>query len=211
MTFGAISARWRLSFSGWLLAAVAVAAVVESVQASDKPARDDWTVEQVVATLKEGREPWVSFEETTHSSLLTEPLVLRGVLRFTPLSRLEKEVREPYRERYVIEGDRVTFESERRRERQTISLEDYPALRSFVEAFLACFTGDVEQLNRTYETRLEGNRQKWTLVLRPRDQAGRSMVDSMEFAGSEGRITTVTVRAPDGDRSVMTLSRGHSP
>jgi hypothetical protein len=203
--------RWSRSFSGGLLAAIAAAAVSGSVQASDEPARDAWTVEQVVASLKEGREPWVSFEETTYSSLLTKPLVLRGVLRFTPPSRLEKEVREPYRERYVIEGDRVTFESERKRERQTISLEDYPALRSFVEAFLACFTGDVVKLNRTYETRLEGDRRKWTLLLRPRDHAGRSMVESIEFAGSDGRIATVTIRAPDGDRSLMTLSRGHSP
>ena len=63
-----------------------------------------WTVEQVVASLKEERESSASFEEKTHSSLLATPLMVRGVLRFTPPSRLEKEVLEPYRERYVVEG-----------------------------------------------------------------------------------------------------------
>lgn len=170
-----------------------------------------WTVEQVVASLKEEREPSVLFEETTHSSLLTTPLIVRGVLRFTPPSRLEKEVLEPYRERYLVEGDLVTFESERKRVKKTISLEDYPGLRGFVEAFRVGLTGDAAQLKQMYETALDGNREKWTLRLRPRDQVGQSMVDSIQFFGSHGRIETITIHAPDGDRSVMTLSRKHAP
>ena len=87
-------------------------------------------------------------EEETYSSLLTKPLVTRGVLRFTPPSRLEKNVLEPAHERYVVEGDLVTFESERKRVTRTISLDDYPALRGFVEAFRAGLTGDAVELNQ---------------------------------------------------------------
>jgi hypothetical protein len=184
---------------------------VEITAASGDHAAGDWTVEQVVASLTEGRETAVPFEEATYSSLLTEPLIVRGVLRFLPPTRLEKEVVEPYRERYIIEGDQVTFESERKRVKKTISLEDYPALRSFVDAFRASFTGDAAQLKQVYETRLEGSRRKWVLVLRPHDPAGKAIVDSIQFSGSEGRLATIIVRAPDGDRSVMTLSRGHVP
>lgn len=167
-----------------------------------------WTVEQVVTSLKEERESSVLFEETTHSSLLTTPFMVRGVLRFTPPSRLEKEVLEPYRERYVVEGDVVTFESERKRVKKTISLEDYPSLRVFVEAFRAGFTGDAVQLKQRYETALDGNREQWTLRLHPRDPAGRSMVEDIVFSGSEGRISSIVIHAADGDRSVMTLRRG---
>jgi hypothetical protein len=95
--------------------------------------------------------------------------------------------------------------------KKTISLEDYPSLRSFVEAFRASFTGDAAQLKQTYETTIDGSRHKWTLLLRPRDPAGKSMVDYILFSGSEGRIATIAIRAPDGDRSVMTLLRGTSP
>lgn len=142
--------------------------------------------------------------------MLTEPLIVRGTLRFTPLATLEKEVVEPYREHYVIEGDRVIFESERKHLKKTISLEDYSALRSFVEAFRASFTGDVAQLKMFCEITVEGTSRQWTLLLRPHDQAGRSMVDYMLLSGSEGRIATIAIRAPGGDRSVMTLRCGQS-
>jgi hypothetical protein len=37
-----------------------------------------WTVDVLVALLKEQREPSMAFEEATYSSLLTEPLTVRG-------------------------------------------------------------------------------------------------------------------------------------
>ncbi len=168
----------------------------------------EWTVETLVALLKEQREPSVAFEEATYSSLLTEPLKVRGLLRFTPPATMEKSITDPFRERYVIEGDRVTFESERKGVKRTISLEDYPALRSFVEAFRASFTGDALQLHKVYEVTMDGTRGRWTLLLRPRETTGKSVVDYILFTGSEGRVATIAIRSPDGDRSVMTLLRG---
>lgn len=211
MTFGRVPARWFLPLSVLLLTGNTAGLAAEITASSGDPVSDGLTVEQVVASLTERRETSVPFEETTYSSLLTQPLVVRGVLRFLPPARLEKEVLEPYRERYVIDGDQVTFESERKRVKKTISLEDYPVLRSFVDAFRASFTGDAVQLKQIYETRLDGNRRKWVLLLRPHDPAGKTIVDSIEFSGSEGRLATITVHAPDGDRSVMTLSRGPAP
>ena len=171
MTFGITQISWCFLLHGLLLAGSATGAAAESAPSFGDDPRNAWTVEQVVASLKEERKTSVSFEEATHSSLLTKPLIARGVLRFTPPSRLEKEVLEPYRERYVVEGDLVTFESERKHVKKTISLEDYPGLRWFVDAFRAGFTGDAAQLRQMYETSLDGNRRKWTLLLRPRDPA----------------------------------------
>jgi hypothetical protein len=171
-------------------------------------AAPEWTVETLVALLKEQREPSVAFEEATYSSLLTEPLKVRGRLRFTPPATMEKSITDPFHERYVIEGDRVTFESERKGIKRTISLEDYPALRSFVEAFRASFTGDALQLHKVYEVTMDGTRGRWTLLLRPRETTGKSVVDYILFTGSEGRVATIAIRSPDGDRSVMTLLRG---
>lgn len=201
----------RLWIIGALLVAGSVVDAAESSLAQRELPNSEWTVEQVVASLKEEREPAVAFEEATHSSLLTKPLVARGVLRFTPPSRLEKDVLEPAHERFVVEGDLVTFESERRRVARTISLDEYPALRGFVEAFRAGMTGDAALLKRMYETVLDGDRRQWVLQLRPRDPAAQTMLDSIQFTGSEGRILSITIRLPGGDRSVMTLSRGHAP
>jgi hypothetical protein len=202
-----------LILSGCILlsSAQAAGAAAEPPPSQTEPPSDEWTVEQVVASLKEGRESSVPFEEETYSSLLTKPIIARGALRFTPPSRLEKDVLEPSHERYVVEGDLVTFESERNQVKRTILLDDYPALRGFVEAFRACVTGDAALLKRLYETALDGNRRQWVLQLRPRDPTARTMLDSIHIAGSESRIRSITVRRPDGDRSVMTLSRGHAP
>lgn len=210
MNFGTIRNSWLLPLCVLLLAGSVTGEAAESSLSHGDDSSTGWTVEQVVASLKEGREPSVSFEEATYSSLLTEPLIVRGTLRFTPPATLEKEVVEPYRERYLIEGDRVTFESERKHVKKTISLDDYPALRSVVEAFRASFTGDVAQLKKVYETTVEGTSREWTLLLRPHDSAGKSMVNYLLLSGSEGRIATIAIRAPDGDRSVMTLRRGPS-
>jgi outer membrane lipoprotein-sorting protein len=195
-----------------LVAAYAVLIAGGVAEASERaPAAGAWTVDQVLTALKDSREPSVPFEEATYSSLLAKPLIVRGVLSFTPPSRLEKDVREPYRERYIVDGDLVTFESERRHVTKTISLEDYPGLRGFVDAFRALLTGDAARLKQTYETSIEGVRQKWVVRLRARDQAEKSFVDSIEVSGSEGRIDTITILASDGDRSVMTLLRGAVP
>jgi Outer membrane lipoprotein carrier protein LolA-like len=194
-----------------LLISISAVGGGECAPLQDDLSQHEWTVDQVVASLKEARASSVSFVETTYSSLLTVPLIARGVLRFSPPSTLEKEVRTPYRERYLIEGDRITFESERKHLKKIISLEDYPALRSLVEAFRASFTGDAARLKETYETRVDGDRKKWWLSLRPHESAGQSMVAQILLSGSEGRILTITVRSSDGDRSVMTLSRGSLP
>jgi Outer membrane lipoprotein carrier protein LolA-like len=188
-----------------------VSAAAEQPEQTIEALSAEWTVEQLVTLLRAQREPSVAFRESTYSSLLTEPLITRGLLRFTAPATMEKQVTEPYRERYVIEGDTVTFESERKKIKKTISLEDYPALRSFIEAFRASFTGDAVQLKQIYETTLHGDRRQWTLLLRPHDSPGKSMVDHILLSGSEGRIATITIRATGGDRSVMTLLRGSSP
>jgi len=168
----------------------------------------EWSVDQLVGLLRDQREPSIAFEEATYSSLLTEPLKVRGQLRFTPPSKMEKVITDPYRERYMIDGDRVSFESERKQVKRTVSLEDYPALRSFVDAFRASFTGDAVRLRQVYEVTIGGNRHAWTLLLRPREAEGQSVLDYILFTGSDGLVATIAIRAPDGDRSVMTLRRG---
>lgn len=211
MIFGMKAANRCLSLTVLLLAASAAAAGDERTLSDGSPTGESWTVEQVVASVRVSKTSSLSFEEAIYSSLLDKPLIARGVLRFTPPSILEKDVREPYRERYLVEGDRVTFESERRHVTKTISLDDYPGLRGFVDAFRATLSGDSARLTQVYDTVLDGTRHKWTLWLRPRDQAGKSMVESIELSGAEGRIAMITVHAPDGDRSVMTLSQGPMP
>jgi hypothetical protein len=211
MNSGANEMRYGLLSYSVLLISTIVVSGAENASSQDDPSQKEWTVEQIMASLKEERTSSVSFVETTYLSLLTEPLTARGVLRFVPPSTLEKEIVFPYRERYLIEGDRITFESERKHLKKTISLEDYPTLRSFVEAFRASLTGDAARLKQSYETRADGDQRKWWLSLRPYESEGKTMVDQILLSGSEGRILTITIQSSDGDRSVMKLLRGSPP
>ena len=195
-----------MTFGKRLISAIAGTGLVLGASLID--ASPEWTVEMLVSLLKDHREPSVAFDEVTYSSVLTAPLKARGLLRFTPPSTMEKVITDPFRERYVIEGDRVMFESERKQVKRTISLEDFPVLRSFVDAFLATFTGDASKLQKAYEVTIDGTRAKWTLLLRPRGTTGEPLVDYILFTGSEGLVATIAIRSPDGDRSVMTLRRG---
>lgn len=194
-----------LRMSGFLMYPVIVLCSLGFGHATAAP---DWTVETLMGLLKKQREISVPFEEATYSSLLTEPIIARGVLKFVPPERLEKIITAPSHERYAVEGDLVTLENERKGVRRTISLEEYPGLRGFVEAFRSSLSGDAVRLRQVYEVTLGGSREKWTLLLRPRDDAGRSFVDYVLLTGTAGRVGTIVIRSPDGDRSVMTILQG---
>ena len=198
MIFGRLRSRTLAVFCLLLLCGSGANAANDGVD-------DKWTVDELITLLNNQREPEVAFEEATYSSFLTEPLKVRGVLRFTPPDTMEKSITKPFRERYLIEGDRVTFESERKQMKRILSLDDYPGLRTFVDAFRATLTGDAVLLQKVYEVTMSGSRGGWTLLLRPRETSGKPIVDYILFTGSEGRVASIAIRSPDGDRSVMTL------
>lgn len=166
---------------------------------------ETWTVEQLIENIAKHRQAEARFEETAFSSLLTEPLKTQGTLRFTPPSRLEKHVTVPYDERYIIEGDKVLFERKSQGIHRTLSLQDYPVLHAFVEAFRSVLANDVTTLRRFYNLDSQGVPQRWVLHLRPRDKAVQELVESIQFSGEGEQVRSIEVLAPDGDRSVMVI------
>jgi hypothetical protein len=165
-----------------------------------------WTVEQLLAGLAKNRPQEVGFEETASSHLLTQPLKTQGILRFTPPATLEKSVTAPYKERYLVEGDKVFFESKAKRINKALSLQDYPVLRAFVEAFRSTLANDVPTLKRFYRVTLEGEPRRWTLILRPSDSAMQELVESIRFSGEGEQVKAIETLAPDGDRSLMVMT-----
>lgn len=173
--------------------------------AAEGASTGEWNVDQLIRGLAKHGEETVGFEETTFSDMLTEPLKTRGTLTFTPSSRLEKHVTYPYDERYVIDGDMVLFENKKKRVSKSFSLEDYPALRMFVEVFRSAFAGDPAILKRFYKTTLEGEPSQWSLILSPQDPTFQSKVHSIRLSGEGDRMTRIESRFSDGDRSVLII------
>lgn len=167
----------------------------------------NWTVSELMMLIAQHKSHEVHFEETMFSDMLSEPLKSSGTLRFTPPSKLEKHVIQPADERYVIEGNHVLFEEARHGDAQRLSLDEYPSLRGFVEAFRASLSGDAAALTRYYSTDLKGDRRQWQLTLRPVDQSVQALIREIHLTGAEGWITGMTLYAANGDRSVLVLSR----
>lgn len=191
-----------------LLCLAPISPAETSSQTERDGASTGWNAEQLIESLAKNRQAEERFEETTFSNLLREPLKTQGVLRFTPPARLEKHVTAPYDERTMVEGDKVLFESKMKGINRTLSLQDYPALRAFVEAFRSTLSDDVVTLKRFYSVTLQGEPRRWVLILRPLDKAVQELVASIRFSGEGEQVRSIEILAPDGDRSVMVITTG---
>ncbi len=214
MTFGKSNGSWLLRlpalFLIWLyLPGPAPMSLAQTSPQSERAAESaGWNVEQLIESLAKNRQAEVRFEETAFSNLLTQPLKTQGILRFTPPTGLEKHITAPHDERYLVEGDTVLFESKTKGTNRTISLHDYPALRAFIEAFRSTLANDVITLKRFYSVTLQGEPQRWVLILRPLDKAVQELVESIRFSGAREHLSIIEINAPDGDRSVMVITTG---
>jgi hypothetical protein len=164
-------------------------------------AQGAFTVDELMRSLAAAGESTATFTETRHSSALKTPLVTTGELRFIRPARLERLVRTPVDERYVVEGDRVTIERKGGAPR-TVSLASQPALGAFLESIRATLRGDLATLRRFYRVELEGEPAGWTLVLLPSDPGMAELVTVIRIAGSGGRLTGMEVLETGGDRVV---------
>ena len=212
MTFGESNHSPRLNRPAWFFAGSVFLCLAPMSVAQTAPQTEreggstGWNAEQLIESLAKNRQAEVRFEETAFSNLLTGPLKTQGILRFTPPARLEKHVTAPYDERYLVEGDKVLFERKTKGINRTLSLQDYPALHAFVEAFRSTLANDVVTLKRFYSVTLQGEPRRWVLILRPLDKATQELVESIRFSGEGEKVRVIEIRAPDGDRSVMVIT-----
>jgi hypothetical protein len=214
MTFGKSNGSWSLRlpavFLIWcfLLGPAAMSVVQTSPQSEREGGSTGWNVEQLIESLSKSLQSEVRYEETLFSTLLTKPLKTQGILRFTPPAVLEKHITAPHDERYLVEGDTVLLESKTKGTNRTLSLQDYPALRAFIEAFRSTLANDVITLRRLYSVTLQGEPRRWVLILRPLDKAVQALVESIRFSGEREQVSSIEILAPDGDRSVMVITTG---
>lgn len=214
MTFGknngSRSFRLPATLLIWLffLGLVPMSVAQTSRQSEHETGSNGWTVEQLIERLAMNPESEVRFEETTFSNLLTRPMKTQGILRFIPPTRLEKHITAPHEERYIIEGDTIRFESKSKGKNGTLSLQDYPALRAFIEAFRSTLTNDVLTLRRFYSMTLQGEPGGWVLILHPLDASVQELAETIRFSGEREHIYRIEILAPGGDRSVMVLTTG---
>jgi hypothetical protein len=126
-----------------------------------------WDLEALMSAMAQVPASQTRFVETRHLAMLTNPIELKGSLRYERPNRLAKQVQSPFQELISIDGETVTLVS-RKGDQRVISLSEQPALTALVEGLRATLAGDRAQLERHYKLSFSGPRDSWTLRLAPR-------------------------------------------
>ncbi len=143
----------------------------------------------------------VSFIEKKYSSLLSEPVVSSGKLRYQRPDIVEKNIELPRKEQYRFVGDElllVRIGAEKR-----IRLSSQPLLLAFAASLRGVLGGDLALLRAHYQLSLMGDQPSWRLDLIPVDEGIGRYVERIVVSGHEGRIEQIEVREISGDRSVL--------
>ncbi|MGM0593508.1 MAG: LolA-related protein [Pseudomonadota bacterium] len=160
------------------------------------------TLEALMGRFAEVKERRASYTEAQHLSMLDMPLSASGTLLFRAPDYLEKRV-DNGGGSYRVEGQQLLVDEGAQRRR--IPLSEHPALGAFVAAFRATLAGDLATLGRHYHLELKGERNGWTLLLRPKRSQMAQVVEKVSLSGREAAIERVEILERGGDRTVMRL------
>lgn len=163
-----------------------------------------WDLDALLSAMAQVPASETRFVETRHLAMLTNPIELKGSLRYERPNRLAKHVQSPFQELLSIDGETATLVN-RKGESRVIALREQPALMALVESVRATLAGDRAQLERHYKLSFSGPREHWTLHLAPREAKVRAYVETITLGGAGARIERIEVLEAGGDRSVTRI------
>ena len=191
-----------------LFAGVVTVAVLSTSFAG--AAHGAWDIDALMRSLSEVKTAKGRFVERKHMAILTAPLEFSGTLLYQAPGRIEKRTTAPDPLAMVVDGDRLVIEDGTSNRRRTLMLREYPVVWAFVESVRSTLAGDLVQLRRFYDVRLEGDERNWRLLLIPIGTEMRDMVMEIRLGGRGSRITTIEILEAGGGRSLMTIT-GDAP
>jgi len=167
------------------------------------------SIAQLMSSLAKSPQGAASFTEKKFISILEQPVESSGELLFIAPARLEKRTLKPRTETMVLDGDTLTLERGRRK--HVLQLKDYPEVAGMIESIRATLAGDRKALERVYHLALDGDSERWTLVLTPLDAKVGKVIARIQMRGSRDMVRSVEILQADGDSSLMTIEKPASP
>ena len=187
-----------------ILAAIAIAFAVAHAQIAHAASSANVEIDALMQKLSEVRAAGGKFTERKYFSILDEPMILKGTVRYRAPDYVRKEYHDPDSESYEVRGNNLTIEYPDGR-RRDLSIDEHPVLRAFVESYRGTLAGDLERLRRYFELELSGPMEAWQLRLTPRNLELAEYLGAVVMRGRKGTVTSVETLEAHGDRSVMTL------
>ena len=187
-----------------ILAAITIAIAASHAQIAHAASCANVEIDALMEKLSEVRIASGTFTERKYFSILDQPMILKGTVRYRAPDYVRKEYHDPDSESYEVRGDDLTIEYPDGR-RRDLSIDEHPVLRAFVESYRGTLAGDLETLSRHFELELGGHMDAWQLRLTPRNLELAEYLSAVVLRGREGTVTSVETLEANGDRSVMTL------
>jgi hypothetical protein len=141
------------------------------------------------------------FVELRDSKLLKAPLRIAGEYRRPDAGTLVREVRTPYAETTTIRAGEVSIARAGKSPR-SFALSRAPELAGLQPCFGALLSGARKQLEQHSALASEGIRERWTLVLTPKDAAMAAKVRAIALYGRGAELRCIETR-PAGDGEVQ--------
>ena len=142
------------------------------------------------------------FVELRDSKLLQQPLRIAGEYRRPDADTLVREVRAPYAETTTIHAGEVSITRSGKTMRR-FSLSRAPELAGLQASFGALLAGDRKRLEQHYALASEGSRERWTLVLTPKDAAMAEKVRAIALYGRGAELRCIETRPADGGGEIQ--------
>lgn len=163
-----------------------------------------WDVNDLMATLSKNPGGKGTFTEKRSLSVLDRPIVMSGDLIYIPPNYLEKKVTAPKSEIFILDGDRLQYESQGKN--YSININTQPELVAFVDSIRGTLTGNKKRLEENYALSLTGTPKRWSLTLLPNDPQISKFVSKIIVAGHENKVLQIEYLQADGDRSTMNIT-----
>ena len=163
------------------------------------------SIAQLMTNLAKAPQGAASFTEKKFISILEQPVESSGELLFIAPARLEKRTLKPRPETMVLDGDTLTLERGKRK--HVLQLKDYPEVAGMIESIRATLAGDRKALERVYHLALNGDTERWMLVLTPLDAKVGKVIARIRMEGARDGVRSVEILQADGDSSLMTIEK----
>jgi hypothetical protein len=146
----------------------------------------------------------IAFAEVRFSTLLREPLVVNGTLKYASSGVLERHVEIPYRESTTIRDETVRIERDGE-SAQTFALRRAPELRGLLTVMGGLLAGDGSLIARHFDVTASGDDARWRLDLTPTDDRLRRHLTAIVIVGGEAEPHCFVLRGDRNGASIMLL------
>lgn len=189
------------ALTGMVLAAALMAG---GAQAADVSAAG-WSLETLMAGLRQVRTASAHFVELKTVHMLTRPIQATGTLKYVAPDKLEKITLTPAPETIRLDGTTLTG-TRADGEEFSVDIGSHTEIAALVEGIRSTLAGDLPTLRRYYGIAFTGGQDHWQIDLVPKDRWVREKVDRIRILGAGTVISNIVVDEKDGDRSEMAVT-----